>query len=72
MDPVVSGDNLDVSLVDQVLLTELELTISLMVAANGSEQHLTPEEIDDVLGVAPLGEPRPIPTQRNARAQAGT
>lgn len=66
MDPVVSGDNLDVSLVDQVLLAELELTISLMVAANGSEQHLTPDEIDDLLGIAPLTAPRPIPTQRSA------
>jgi len=68
MDPVVSGDNLDVSLVDQVLLAELELTISLMVAANGSEQHLTPDEIDDLLGVGPLAPPRPIPTQRHASA----
>ena len=44
-------DQFDVSLEDDDLLDEVELTASLMVAANQSERHLTPAEVDEVLGV---------------------
>ena len=44
-------DQFDVSLEDDDLLDEVELTASLMVAANRSERHLTTAEVDAVLGV---------------------
>lgn len=60
----MSDDQLDVSLIDKVLLSELELTATLMVAANGSDTHLTLEQIDELLGV-PLPSPASaIPAQR--------
>jgi hypothetical protein len=51
------NDQFDVSLEDDDLLDEVELTASLMVAANQAERHLTQAEIDEVLGVSP-GFPR--------------
>lgn len=60
----MSDDKLDVSLIDLVLLSELELTATLMVAANGSDEHLTAEEIDELLGVQPPSAMRAIPVQR--------
>ncbi len=45
-------DQFDVSLEDDELLDEVELTANLMVAANQAERHLTTAEIDDVLGIA--------------------
>lgn len=47
------NDQFDVTLEDSVLLGEVELTTNLMVAASNSERHLTTEEIDRILGVAP-------------------
>ena len=44
-------DPFDVRLQDDELLSEVELTTSLIVAANQSETHLTPAEIDVVLGL---------------------
>ncbi len=43
-------DQFDVSLEDDDLLDEVELTANLMVAANQSDRHLSEEEIDTVLG----------------------
>ncbi|MDF9717096.1 hypothetical protein INN71_10915 [Nocardioides sp. ChNu-153] len=45
------NDQFDVTLEDSVLLTEVELTTNLMVAASQSEGSLSPEEIDRILGV---------------------
>ncbi|GAA2031426.1 hypothetical protein GCM10009740_21550 [Terrabacter terrae] len=42
-----SGDLLDVQLAD-----EIELVSDLVVAASSSPRHLTPEEIDQLLGVS--------------------
>jgi hypothetical protein len=44
-------DQFDVSLEDDELLDEVELTASLMVAANRADRHLTQDEIDQVLGL---------------------
>lgn len=41
-----SGDLLDVQLAD-----EIELVSDLVVAASSSSRHLTPEEIDQLLGI---------------------
>ncbi|QZY28822.1 hypothetical protein [Nocardioides coralli] len=46
-------DQFDVSLEDADLLGEVELTTTLIIAASESEDHLTPEEIDRILGVTP-------------------
>ena len=42
-----SGDLLDVQLAD-----EIELVSDLVVAASSSPRHLTPEEIDQLLGIS--------------------
>lgn len=47
----VSGDPFDVELEDTDLIDEVELTTSLMAAANQSEGRLTAEEIDQLLGL---------------------
>ncbi len=46
-------DPLDVDLEDAELLGEVELTAALIVAANQSEEHLTDEQIDEILGLIP-------------------
>lgn len=46
-------DPLDVSLVDTVLLDELELTTDLIIAATQSDQHLSQDEIDALMGLPP-------------------
>lgn len=46
-------DQFDVTLEDAELLREVELTTNLIVAASESDEHLTLDEIDDILGVAP-------------------
>ncbi|OFE15890.1 hypothetical protein BA895_05115 [Humibacillus sp. DSM 29435] len=43
-----SGDLLDVTLRD-----EIELVSDLVVAASSSPRHFTPDEVDELLGVAP-------------------
>jgi hypothetical protein len=45
-------DALDVSLDDDDLRAETELTVLLMIAANDSDGVLSPQEIDRVLGTA--------------------
>jgi hypothetical protein len=62
-------DQFDVSLEDDELLNEVELTANLMVAANQAERHLTKAEIDEVLGISssfPMlrpGTERPAPVR---------
>jgi hypothetical protein len=46
-------DQFDVTLEDQDLLREVELTTNLIIAASETDEHLTPEEIDQILGVVP-------------------
>jgi hypothetical protein len=44
-------DQFDVSLEDSELMGEVELTTNLIIAASESEARLTPEEIDQILGI---------------------
>jgi hypothetical protein len=44
-------DQFDVSLEDSELMGEVEMTTNLIIAASESEERLTPEEIDQILGV---------------------
>ncbi len=46
-------DQFDVSLEDDDLMGEVELTTTLMIAASESDEHLTPEQIDRLLGIDP-------------------
>jgi hypothetical protein len=46
-------DQFDVTLEDGDLLGEVELTTTLIIAASESEDHLSQEEIDKLLGVTP-------------------
>lgn len=47
----MSGDPFDVELEDTELLDEVELTTSLIAAANQSEGPLPADEIDKLLGL---------------------
>ena len=49
-------DQFDVSLEDADLLGEVELTTNLIIAASESDDHLSEDQIDSILGVVP--EPR--------------
>jgi hypothetical protein len=46
-------DQFDVTLEDGDLLGEVELTTTLIIAASESDQHLSQDEIDRLLGVTP-------------------
>ena len=46
-------DQFDVSLEDGDLLGEVELTTNLIIAASESDAHLSDDEIDRILGIAP-------------------
>ena len=46
-------DQFDVSLEDSDLLGEVELTTNLIIAASETDDHLTLQEIDEILGVEP-------------------
>ena len=46
-------DQLNVPLEDSELLAEVELTTNLIIAASETDDHLTPDEIDEILGVVP-------------------
>ena len=48
-------DQFDVTLEDQDLLREVELTTNLIIAASETEEHLSLAEIDQILGVVPRG-----------------
>ena len=52
-------DQFDVTLEDGDLLGEVELTTTLIIAATESDEHLSQEEIDKLLGVTPKPKPRP-------------
>ena len=54
-------DQFDVTLEDDDLLGEVELTTTLIIAASESDEHLSPEEIDQLLGVTPKP---PLPRPR--------
>jgi len=45
-------DQFDVSLEDRDLLGEVELTTNLIIAASEADDHLSPDEIDRILGIA--------------------
>jgi hypothetical protein len=51
-------DHLDVPLEDSVLLEEVELISTLMIAASEHEEHLDQAEIDDLLGLSGADLPR--------------
>ena len=44
-------DQFDVTLEDSDLLGEVELTTNLIIAASESEDHLSEDQIDTILGV---------------------
>ena len=46
-------DQFDVTLEDSDLLKEVELTTNLIIAASEADEHLSTDEIDRILGVAP-------------------
>jgi hypothetical protein len=46
-------DQFDVTLEDSDLLGEVELTTNLIIAASESEDRLSTDEIDSILGVVP-------------------
>ena len=46
-------DQFDVTLEDDELLAEVELTTNLIIAASESDGPLTQEQIDAILGLAP-------------------
>ncbi|GEP39833.1 hypothetical protein NPS01_34960 [Nocardioides psychrotolerans] len=46
-------DQFDVTLEDVDLLGEVELTTNLIIAASECDDHLEPDEIDQILGVSP-------------------
>ena len=46
------GDQFDVTLEDPELLQEVELTTNLIIAASETDEHLSAEEIDKILGVS--------------------
>jgi hypothetical protein len=50
---VTMHDQFDVTLEDGDLLGEVELTTTLIIAASESDDHLSQEEIDHLLGVNP-------------------
>ena len=62
-------DQFDVTLEDSDLLGEVELTTNLIIAASESDEHLTADEIDEILGVdaqPPAAPRRPRPTPASA------
>ena len=44
-------DQFDVSLEDADLLGEVELTTNLIIAASEADEHLSPAQIDQILGL---------------------
>ena len=46
-------DQFDVSLEDSDLLGEVELTTNLIIAASESDDRLSEDQIDQILGVVP-------------------
>ena len=50
-------DQFDVTLEDADLLGEVELTTSLIIAASEADDHLSADQIDEILGVDPETRP---------------
>ena len=46
-------DQFDVTLEDSDLMGEVELTTNLIIAASESDEHLSADQIDQILGVVP-------------------
>lgn len=46
-------DQFDVTLEDDDLLSEVELTTTLIIAASDADEHLSQAEIDELLGIHP-------------------
>ena len=57
-------DQFDVTLEDDDLLGEVELTTTLIIAASESDEHLSREEIDRLLGVTPVPPSTDVPLPR--------
>ena len=65
-------DQFDISLEDSDLLGEVELTTNLIIAASESDEHLSVDEIDKILGVPPEAPlPRAAPGPRLPGRLAG-
>lgn len=64
-------DPYDVSLIDSELLAEVELCVDLMIAAS-APGPLSTEQIDQLLGVAPVPPSRAVPRPRKAQEDAPT
>ena len=47
----VVNDRRDVHVHDEEALAEIELTSDLMIAASEQEEHLTQEQVDEILGI---------------------
>lgn len=62
-------DQFDVTLIDNELLTELQLTTDLMIAANTAASPLSTQTIDDILSVVPV-KPR-SPDEADASRSGG-
>ena len=58
-------DQFDVTLEDADLLGEVELTTNLIIAASESDDHLSQEEIDRILGID-VRPPEPPEPRREA------
>ena len=61
-------DQFDVDLEDGDLMGEVELSISLMIAATASPEHLSQDQIDVLLGITPAApdDDGPPPTTSGA------
>jgi len=53
----VMDDQLNVPLVDAELLAEVEMTTNLIIAATESDESLSQEEVDQLLGFQPRFRP---------------
>jgi hypothetical protein len=63
-------DGLDVSLEDVELMTEVQLMVTLIVAASESDTRLTTAQVDRYLGVPAPAAPGPFSTSGRARRDA--
>ena len=68
----VSKVTSDPALHDHQLETEIKLVGDLVLAASQSEQHLTDQRIDEVLGLERAGSERPDPAADRTGPKDGT
>lgn len=61
-------DQFDVTLEDQELLDEVDLTTSLIIAASESDTALSQAQIDEILGVVPAVDKAEDPEAPGAEA----